>query len=133
MKQRCYDTNHISYKYYGLKGISIDKEWDKFEDFESWSLNNGYNDSLEIDRIKSNLNYSSSNCRWTTRQLQNRNTTIRTSNKTGVKGCYFEKRASRFRQQIKINGKNISLGYFDTIEECKIARENYIKDNNIAQ
>jgi len=44
-----------------------------------------------------------------------------------------EKRASKYRQQIKVNGKNTSLGYFETIEKCKAARDKYIKDNNIAQ
>jgi hypothetical protein len=32
MKQRCNDSNHISYKYYGAKGIIV--EWDNFKDFE---------------------------------------------------------------------------------------------------
>lgn len=131
MKQRCNDSNHISYKYYGAKGIIV--EWNTFKEFESWALSNGYTNDLEIDRINSNLNYCPSNCRWTTRQIQNRNATIRTTNKTGVKGCYYEKRASKYRQQIKVDGKNISLGYFETIDECKAAREKYIKDNNITQ
>ena len=131
MKQRCNNPKTSNYKYYGAKGITV--EWDNFKDFEYWALSNGYSDDLEIDRIDSNLNYCYSNCRWTTRQIQSRNTNIRFSNKTGVKGCYYEKRASKYRQQIKVNGKNISLGYFKTIEECKFAREKYIKENNILQ
>lgn len=131
MKQRCNNPNLYSYKYYGNKGIIIEPEWDKFEKFEDWSLNNGYSNNLTIDRIDSNKNYCSNNCRWVTRYIQNRNTNIRTSNKTGVKGCYYEKRASKYRQQIKVNYVNISLGYFNTIEECKEARLKYIIDNNI--
>lgn len=131
MKQRCNNSNHISYKYYGAKGIIV--EWINFKDFELWALSNGYADNLEIDRLDPALNYCPSNCRWSTRQIQNRNATIRTTNKTGVKGGYYEKRASKYRQQIKIDGKNISLGYFKTIKECNDAREKYIKDNNIIQ
>lgn len=131
MKQRCNNPNHISYKYYGGKGIIV--EWSTFKEFEEWSLLNGYSDKLEIDRLNPLLNYLPSNCRWTTRQIQNRNATIRSSNKTGVKGCCLCKKTSKYQQQIKINGKNISLGYFKTIDECKIARENYIKNNNITQ
>lgn len=96
-------------------------------------MSNGYANNLEIDRLDSSLNYCSSNCRWTNRQIQNRNSAIRNTNQTGVKGCYYEKRASKYRQQIKIDGKNISLGYFKTIDECKAAREKYINDNNITQ
>lgn len=131
MKQRCNNPKHNSYSYYGAKGIVV--EWDNFKEFESWALFNGYADNLEIDRVNSTLNYCSSNCRWTTRQIQNRNAATRTTNKTGVKGCYYEKRANKYRQQIKINGKNISLGYFNTIEECNAARKKYIRDNNISQ
>ena len=131
MKQRCNNPNHNSYSYYGIKGITV--EWASFKEFELWALSNGYFDDLEIDRINPALNYCPSNCRWTTRQIQNRNAIIRTTNKTGVKGCYYEKRASKYRQQIKIDGKNISLGYFETIDECRIARETYIKENNILQ
>jgi len=131
MKQRCNNPKHNSYSYYGAKGIIV--EWGNFKEFELWALSNGYVNGLEIDRINSTLNYNPFNCRWTTRQIQNRNATIRAANKTGVKGCYYEKRASKYRQQIKVNGKNISLGYFNTIAECKVSREKYIKDNNISQ
>ena len=54
MKQRCNDSNHTSYKYYGAKGIIV--EWNTFKEFESWALSNGYTNDLEIDRINSNLN-----------------------------------------------------------------------------
>lgn len=131
MKQRCTNPKHTSYRYYGARGIIV--EWSNFKEFKSWALVNGYKNDLEVDRLNPKLNYCASNCRWVTRQLQNRNAAIRTSNKTGVKGCYYEKRAHKYRQQIKINGKNISLGYFNSIEECKAARDKYIKDNNITQ
>ena len=50
MRQRCSNKNCINFKNYGEKGISVCKEWNKFETFYQWSVENGYNDALTIDR-----------------------------------------------------------------------------------
>lgn len=73
MRTRCYNPNATRYKYWGGKGIKIDKEWDDFMNFYNWSINNGYRNDLTIDRINNNKNYSSKNCRWVTGADQNRN------------------------------------------------------------
>ncbi len=74
MKQRCYDENIKLYEYYGRRGIVMCDEWkDSFQAFYDWSINNGYNDTLTIDRIDVNGNYEPSNCRWATKTQQSRN------------------------------------------------------------
>lgn len=71
MKTRCYNNKHISYQGYGGRGITICEEWlVSFDNFERWSLNNGYLDELTIDRIDNNKNYEPSNCRWVDMQTQ---------------------------------------------------------------
>lgn len=68
MIERCTDPKHISFKYYGGKGVSVCKEWrDDFTIFREWALANGYKDGLSIDRKKSNEGYSPDNCQIMTR------------------------------------------------------------------
>ena len=75
MKQRCYNTKNPAYKYYGKRGISICNEWlDNFENFNRWSIENGYRKGLSIDRIDVNGNYEPKNCRWVNSQVQMNNT-----------------------------------------------------------
>lgn len=66
MKQRCYNENEKSYKWYGGKGIKVCEEWQEYKPFESWALSSGYDIGLELDRINSDSNYSPENCRWVT-------------------------------------------------------------------
>lgn len=74
MKKRCYNKNCKSYKDYGARGIEIYDEWlNNFESFYNWANNNGYTDTLTIDRINVNGNYEPNNCRWATQTQQVRN------------------------------------------------------------
>lgn len=52
MNQRCSNPNNKSYPRYGGRGISVCKDWQHdFLAFYNWSMNNGYQDNLTIDRI----------------------------------------------------------------------------------
>ena len=73
MIDRCRNANRKDAKSYYDKGILVCSEWCTYENFESWSLENGYADNLTIDRIDSNGNYEPSNCRWITIQEQQKN------------------------------------------------------------
>lgn len=74
MKGRCYCKTNPSYKNYGARGIAICDEWkNDFKTFYNWSINNGYQDDLSIDRINVNSNYEPNNCRWVNQKTQQRN------------------------------------------------------------
>lgn len=64
MKKRCYNENAYNYSGYGARGIRICDEWQSYEAFKKWSMENGYSDNLSIDRINVNGDYTPDNCRW---------------------------------------------------------------------
>ena len=64
---RCYNSNDKAYRWYGGKGIKVCQEWlNNPILFEEWSLQNGYEDDLTIDRKDSSKDYAPDNCRWIT-------------------------------------------------------------------
>lgn len=74
MKSRCYNPNVPKFKNHGGKGITVCNEWLNFENFCKWSMENGYDAKLTIDRINNELGYGPDNCRWSTYKEQNNNT-----------------------------------------------------------
>lgn len=76
MRQRCNNPKCKSYKNYGARGIKVCEDWDNFNTFYEWAINNGYDEKLELDRIDNNKGYSPNNCRWTDSLSNNHNRRI---------------------------------------------------------
>ena len=90
MITRCYNQNNRAFRWYGAKGITVCQEWrDDKQNFIKWALENGYSETLTLDRIDSNGNYDPSNCRWVDvkTQIRNRSNTIKLYGKPLAEWC----------------------------------------------
>ena len=132
MLNRCYGTSN-SHQQYREKGITVCDEWyNDFSMFAEWSTNNGYVEGLSLDRKDTTLGYSPANCRWTTLQVQTRNTRkIMSTNTSGYRGVSWMKVRGKFRARIKVDNVAIHLGYFiDALDGAK-AYDKYVLENNL--
>ena len=131
MKARCKGSTSHNKKYYTDKGITVCDEWvNDFPAFKAWALQNGYDDTLSIDRKDNNSGYSESNCRWATQSTQVENTRIlKSTNTSGYRGV--SKNGFKWRARIQVDGKEKSLGNFDNILDAAKAYDSYILENNL--
>jgi len=132
MRQRCSNPSIVGYENYGGRGISIDPVWNVFIIFRDWALASGYSKELSIDRIDNDGNYEPSNCRWSNRTVQSRNTRkLKTTNTSGYRGVYFNKKRGKWMARIGLSSKLRYLGYFDYPWTGAYAYDSYVISNNL--
>lgn len=73
MIQRCHNPKARAYPWYGARGIAVCKRWRLFANFQA-DMGQRPSDCYQLDRIDSNGDYESSNCRWATAKVQKQNT-----------------------------------------------------------
>lgn len=84
-------------------------------------------ENREVDHINGNPSDNrKENLRIVSHQENTWNQKMRTNNKSGITGIWYDKREERTKHwvaEIKVNGKKIALGSFSTKEEAIQARE----------
>ena len=133
MIDRVENKKSTSYEDYGGRGITICEEWrNNYPSFKKWALQNGYSNSLKIDRIDNDLGYFPNNCRWATQTIQSRNTRrLRSTNTSGYRGVSWHKKQQKFNSRITVNSIVINLGSYCSDIEAAKAYDKYVIDNNL--
>ena len=73
----------------------------------------------EVDHVSGDgLDNRRENLRLVTRQQNMHNQRLRANNRSGVKGVHWNKRLSKWRADIAVDGANVYLGLFATLEEA---------------
>lgn len=128
IKKRCYNKNNPKYKNYGLLGVSVCKEWlDHFDMFYNWAINNGYDDTLTIERIDVSGNYEPKNCKWLTKKEQSYN------KRNTISICYNGTQIplAKLCKELNLNYNTIKCRIFDYNYSVKDAIEKPIRKRKI--
>ena len=135
MMQRCTKEWHKNYDRYGGRGIEVEEYLQNSRNFcEFWeSLNIDTSNGDSMDRINKNGNYTRDNLRCTNKRTQTLNRNKLKNNTSGYVGVSFGKASNSWRWDIMVKGVRHYKLLFDTPEEAVIARNQYVKDNNLSE
>ena len=115
--ERCTERRNIVLQQMAKAGYITTSDYDKYVE-EPLSVN--YH---RIDHKDGNeSNNSILNLRVASNSQNMRNASTPSSNKSGVRGVYWNKSLEKWHAQIQIHGKKFHIGYFDSISAAKEAR-----------
>lgn len=117
-------------------GCLVSHEWHDFQKFASYFYSHPYRElGYELDKdllFIDNKIYSPDTCCFVPKELNNLLTNHRSARGAYPQGVNFDSASGKFKAQISINGKRVSLGYYDSPEKArqayKSAKERYVKN-----
>lgn len=133
MTQRCNNPNHISYKNYGAKGITIASDLQSFNDYRDYliSLPNYDPENSSVDRINGKGNYEKGNLRWACQSTQLANQQCSGKGKNKYTGVNWSNTHKRWIARLTLKGKTLLSKVCLTEEDALEERNQFIIDNNL--
>ena len=123
MKQRCDNEKHPRYADYGGRGITYDPRWATFSSFlEDMGI---CPPGRSLERENNDKGYSQGNCCWADSFDQAQNKRRYRNNTTGYTGVSLSPRG-KYQANAQRNGVRKTIGYFDTPEQAKEARNKWL-------
>lgn len=128
MIDRCFNPKSTHYEDYGGRGITICDRWkDSLGNFiEDVAV--GYGKGLHLDRINNDGNYTPDNVRWVTPQQNNMNRGGAKNSTSKYKGVSWNKATTKWRADIRKDGKLHYLGLFTDETEAALAYNEKAKE-----
>jgi len=119
MIQRCRCPKY-QVRYQTYVGCWVDERWRSFMAFRSWYLeqNPKPGEQLDKDFLGDGKLYSPETCCFVSRLFNSLFNDCGAVRGEWPQGVYYDKQKGKFRARIRIKGKLINLGYFDTPEEA---------------
>lgn len=116
-------------------GCSIDSRWYDYQDFAEWFYNHKYSGmGYQLDKdllIPDNKIYSPETCCFVPQELNKIIIGCGKSRGKYPQGVDYHKQAEKYRAQIRIEKRKVSLGLFDSTDEAHrsyiSAKESYVK------
>jgi len=135
MKNRCHNPKYVRYGDWGGRGIIVCDKWrHDFKVFYDYvtKLTHYGKPGRTLDRFPNNDgNYEPGNVRWATKHQQSVNKRKQSNNPLGYIGVYGA--GSRYKTNIRVNGKLYYIGYFKEIKNAVKARNAYIIKNGLTE
>lgn len=95
----------------------------------AWLYVHGVFPDKQIDHINGNQSDNRiSNLRLATNSENQQNVKAKSNNKSGVVGVHWHSPSQRWRAAIKVNGKNMVIGKFTSLQEAAKARKKAEKE-----
>lgn len=126
MKDRCSNPNRKGYKYYGGRGIRVCDRWMDFGNFIA-DMGSRPPERFSIERLDNDKGYEPGNCKWATREEQSKNLQKQARNKSGFVGV--DRENNGWTASIRLGGKKVRIGHFQTVEEAALARRYIARQN----
>jgi hypothetical protein len=123
MMARCYNPDYPKYQYWGGRGVRVCARWHDFRAFleDIDQLLGPCPPGYTLDRIHPDNDYAPGKVRWATYSQQTRNQRKQEGATSRYRGVSWDASRGLWRAKIRISGRDILLGRFDSEEMASVA------------